>query len=59
MVYYSLGALFILLGLVFLLVPFDTLKTVFKRMRSSVTTKIGGAVLLAAGVAAIITGLFQ
>ena len=50
LVYFSLGALFIILGLIFLLVPFETLKTVFRRMRSSITTKVGGAVLLVAGI---------
>ena len=59
LVYFSLGGLFIALGLVFVLGPFQTLKTVFKRMRSSVTTKVGGAVLLAAGVVTILMGLLQ
>lgn len=59
MVYFSLGGLFLLLGLVFFLVPFDKLKTVFKRMRSSVTTKVGGAFLLVAGIVTIIMGLLQ
>lgn len=57
MAYFSLGILFIALGLVFLLIPLETLQTVFKRMRSSITTKVGGAVLLAAGIASIIMGL--
>ena len=48
MVYFSLGALFIILGLIFLLIPFEKLQTVFRRMRSSITTKVGGAVLLVA-----------
>lgn len=59
MAYYSLGVLFIALGLVFLLVPMEQLKTVFRRMRSSVTTRIGGAVLLVAGIVSIILGLRQ
>ena len=59
LVYFSLGALFIILGLIFLLVPFETPKTVFRRMRSSITTKVGGAVLLVAGIVTIIMGLLQ
>ena len=57
MAYFSLGILFIVLGLIFLLIPLKKLQTVFRRMRSNVTTKIGGAVLLAAGIASILLGL--
>lgn len=57
MAYVSLGILFIVLGLIFLLIPLEKLQTVFRRMRSNVTTKIGGAVLLAAGIASILLGL--
>ncbi|WP_297199513.1 hypothetical protein [uncultured Flavonifractor sp.] len=57
MAYFSLGILFIVLGLIFLLIPLEKLQTVFRRMRSNVTTKIGGAVLLAAGIASILLGL--
>ena len=57
MAYFSLGILFIFLGLIFLLIPLEKLQTVFRRMRSNVTTKIGGAVLLAAGIASILLGL--
>lgn len=57
--YFSLGILFLILGLVFLLVPFEQLKTVFRRMRSSITTKVGGAVFLAAGIVSILLGLGQ
>ena len=57
MAYFSLGILFIVLGLIFLLIPLEKLQTVFRRMRSNVTTKIGGAVLLAAGIASILVGL--
>lgn len=57
MAYFSLGILFIALGLVFLLIPLEKLQVVFRRMRSNVTTKIGGAVLLAAGIASILMGL--
>ena len=57
MAYFSLGILFIVLGLIFLLIPLEKLQTVFRRMRSNVTTKIGGAVLLAAGNASILLGL--
>ena len=56
MAYFSLGILFIVLGLIFLLIPLEKLQTVFRRMRSNVTTKIGGAVLLAAGIASILLG---
>lgn len=57
MVYFSLGILFIVLGLIFLLIPLEKLQVVFRRMRSNVTTKIGGAVLLAAGIVSILMGL--
>lgn len=57
MAYFSLGILFIVLGLIFLLIPLEKLQAVFRRMRSNVTTKIGGAVLLAAGIASILLGL--
>lgn len=57
--YFSLGILFLILGLVFLLVPFEKLKTVFRRMRSSITTKVGGAIFLAAGIVSILLGLGQ
>ena len=59
MVYFSLGALFIIPGLIFLLIPFEKLQTVFRRMRSSITTKVGGAVLLVAGIVTMIMGLLQ
>lgn len=55
--YFSLGILFLVVGLVFLLVPFDKLKTVFRRMRHSITTKVGGAIFLAAGIVSILLGL--
>lgn len=58
-IYLSLGILFLALGLIFLIVPFEKLKTVFRRMRHSVSTKIGGAVLAAAGVVTLLMGLFQ
>lgn len=58
-IYLSLGILFLALGLIFLIVPFEKLKTVFRRMRHSITTKIGGGVLVAAGVATLLMGLFQ
>ena len=59
MVYFSLGALFIILGVICLLIPFEKLQTVFRRMRSSITTKVGGAVLLVAGIVTMIMGLLQ
>lgn len=55
--YFSLGILFLVIGLVFLLVPFDKLKTVFRRMRHSITTKVGGVIFLAAGIVSIFLGL--
>ena len=49
----AVGVLLIALGVVFLAVPLEQLQKVFRRMRSRIGTKIGGAVL----VAALITGL--
>ena len=57
MAYFSLGILFIVLGLIFLLIPLEKLQTVFRRMRSKDTTKKGGAFLLAASIASILLGL--
>ena len=59
MIYFSLGILFIILGLIFLLIPLEKLRTVFRRMRSSVTTKIGGAVFVVMGIRAFVLGLQQ
>lgn len=50
----SIGVLFLILGAVFLLVPLSTLQKAFHRMRSKWGTKIGGVVLLAAGVAMLV-----
>lgn len=55
----SLGILFMILGLVFLIVPFEKLKMIFRRMRSNTTTKIGGGFLFITGVVTIILGFFQ
>lgn len=59
MIYFSLGILLIILGLIFLLIPLEKLRTVFRRMRSSVTTKIGGAVFVVMGIMAFVLGLQQ
>ncbi len=55
--YFPVGLFFIVIGLVFLLVPLEQLKKAFPRMRSPITTKIGGAVFLACGVAMVILGI--
>ena len=47
----AVGVLLIALGVVFLAVPLEQLQKVFRRMRSRIGTKIGGAVLVAAGIA--------
>ena len=57
--YISVGILLAVLGLVFLLVPYQRLKEVFRGMRSAVTTKVGGGVLLLGGAAMIVLGLMQ
>ena len=57
--YISVGILLAVLGLVFLLVPYHTLKEVFRGMRSAVATKVGGAVLALGGAAMIIIGLLE
>lgn len=55
----ALGILFLVLGLIFLVVPFEKLKIVFRRMRSPITTKVGGAVFFIAGIASILFSLRQ
>lgn len=55
--YLSVGFLLAVLGAVFLLVPFQTLHEVFRGMRSPVTTKAGGAVLLIGGLAMVLKGI--
>ena len=42
----AVGVLLIALGVVFLAVPLEQLQKVFRRMRSRIGTKIGGAVLV-------------
>ena len=37
-------------GGIFLLVPLDTLQKAFRRMRSKMGTKVGGVVLIIAGI---------
>lgn len=51
---FAVGVILALMGLVFLLVPLEKLQRVFRRMRSRTGTKIGGVVLLAAGIALMI-----
>ena len=52
--YLSVG---ILLAAVFVLVPYEKMHEVFRGMRSPVTTKVGGAVLLIGGIAMIAKGI--
>ena len=47
---FPVGVLLVVLGAPFLLSPLEKLQTVFKRMRSRTGTKVGGALLIAAGV---------
>ena len=53
---FSVGVLLALVGGIFLLVPLDTLQKVFRRMRSKTGTKVGGAVLIAAGILLMLCG---
>ena len=53
----SIGILFVVMGLVFVLIPLEHLKKAFPRMRYSYTTKLGGAALLIAGLGLIISRL--
>ena len=53
----AVGVLLIALGVVFLAVPLEQLQKVFRRMRSRIGTKIGGAVLVAAGIALACTDM--
>ena len=52
--YSSVGILLAVLGVVFILVPYELIRKVFRRMRSPVTTKVGGTVLLIGGIAIIV-----
>ena len=47
----AVGVLLIALGVVFLAVPLEQLQKVFRRMRSRIGTKIGGAGLVGGGIA--------
>ena len=47
---FSVGVLLIIVGVLFLLIPLDTLRKVFRRMRSKMGTKVGGVVLIIAGI---------
>ena len=49
-----MGVLLAVLGVVFILVPYEQIHKVFRRMRSPVTTKVGGTVLLIVGIAIIV-----
>lgn len=55
--YLSVGLLLAVLGAFFVLMPYEKLHEVFRGMRSPVTTKVGGAVLLLGGVAMIVKGM--
>ena len=57
--YLTVGGLLLILGLVFLLVPFESLHKAFRQMRSPVTTKIGGGILTAGGIAMIVLHFVQ
>ena len=47
---FSVGVLLIIVGVLFLLIPLDMLRKVFRRMRSKMGTKVGGVVLIIAGI---------
>ena len=47
---FSVGVLLIIVGVLFLLIPLDMLRKVFRRMRSKLGTKVGGVVLIIAGI---------
>ncbi|WP_297209701.1 hypothetical protein [uncultured Flavonifractor sp.] len=55
--YLSVGILLAVLGAFFVLMPYEKLHEVFRGMRSPVTTKVGGIVLLVGGIAMIIKGI--
>lgn len=55
--YLSVGILLAVLGAFFVLMPYEKLHEVFRGMRSSVTTKVGGAVLLIGGIVMIAKGI--
>ena len=47
---FSVGVLLIIVGILILLIPLDMLRKVFRRMRSKMGTKVGGVVLIIAGI---------
>ena len=47
----SVGLLILAIGLVFMVVTRDKLIIVFPKMRSNITTKVGGAILMLGGAA--------
>ena len=55
--YLSVGILLAVLGAFFVLMPYEKLHEVFRGMRSPVTTKVGGAVLLIGGIILIAKGI--
>ena len=55
--YLSVGILLAVLGAFFVLMPYENLHEVFRGMRSPVTTKVGGAVLLIGGIIMIAKGI--
>ena len=54
---FSVGVLLIIVGVLFLLIPLDMLRKVFRRMRSKMGTKVGGVVLILIGVKTLLSGL--
>ena len=47
---FSVGALLVIVGVLFLLIPLEKLRKVFRRMRSQTGTKVGGVVLIIGGI---------
>ena len=47
---FSVGVLLIIVGVLFLFITLDMLRKVFRRMRSKMGTKVGGVVLIIAGI---------
>ena len=47
---FSVGVLLVIVGVLFLLIPLEKLRKVFRRMRSQTGTKVGGVVLIIGGI---------
>ena len=47
---FSVGVLLIIVGVLFLFIPLDMLRKVFRRMRSKMGTRVDGVVLIIAGI---------